>query len=428
MTKIYSEQNVFDAALDRIRYLFDEFPVVVASVSGGKDSTVILELALRVAREKKRLPLPVFWIDQEAEWTATVDTVREIMHRKSVKPLWYQMPIYIENAASYDTKYLKCWDPEAEKDWIHKKDPLSIKENTFTTQWFLDLFDEVFAQAYPYEKVAVLAGVRCEENRSRYMGLTGARIYKWVTWAKKLKTHPNQYTFYPLYDWTWSDVWHAIAENKWKYNRMYDLYYQFGIPVPQMRISALHHETSIWAVQQMQEWDPALYDRVTKRLPGIATCNVLGREFFAAKKPPSMFRDWCDYRDFLIEKLAANDPEWQATLRKTSAAWDQLLAERPKDKQKSARVIVSSVVTNDYNGAKIDNWKSVFINMFKQEKMTRGIPWRKNNTFRKEDAPELFVILKKKIERKRGLWRAKGYRYWLKNDEVAVRRNVYGPQ
>ncbi len=33
--KILSDKNVFDAALDRIRYLFDEFPNVVACISGG---------------------------------------------------------------------------------------------------------------------------------------------------------------------------------------------------------------------------------------------------------------------------------------------------------------------------------------------------------------------------------------------------------
>ncbi len=30
--KIYSKQNVFDAALERIRWLFDEFPNVVVGV------------------------------------------------------------------------------------------------------------------------------------------------------------------------------------------------------------------------------------------------------------------------------------------------------------------------------------------------------------------------------------------------------------
>jgi predicted phosphoadenosine phosphosulfate sulfurtransferase len=44
-TYVYLPKTVLEAAKERIRYLFDEFPVVVASVSGGKDSTVVLELA-----------------------------------------------------------------------------------------------------------------------------------------------------------------------------------------------------------------------------------------------------------------------------------------------------------------------------------------------------------------------------------------------
>jgi hypothetical protein len=52
--------NVFDAALDRIRWLFDEFDnQVMVCNSGGKDSTVVLELALMVAKERACLPLHV---------------------------------------------------------------------------------------------------------------------------------------------------------------------------------------------------------------------------------------------------------------------------------------------------------------------------------------------------------------------------------
>jgi predicted phosphoadenosine phosphosulfate sulfurtransferase len=52
--KIYNKQNVYDAALERIRYIYDEFPNIIVAFSGGKDSTVILELSLIVAKEKNR--------------------------------------------------------------------------------------------------------------------------------------------------------------------------------------------------------------------------------------------------------------------------------------------------------------------------------------------------------------------------------------
>lgn len=34
--KIYSNKTVYEAALDRIRFLFDEFPNIIVGVSGGK--------------------------------------------------------------------------------------------------------------------------------------------------------------------------------------------------------------------------------------------------------------------------------------------------------------------------------------------------------------------------------------------------------
>jgi len=82
--KIYHNKTVFDAALDRIRYLFDEFPNVIANFSGGKDSTVIFNLVLKVAKEKKRLPLTVQFLDQEAEWENNISYIRKIMNRSSL--------------------------------------------------------------------------------------------------------------------------------------------------------------------------------------------------------------------------------------------------------------------------------------------------------------------------------------------------------
>jgi len=69
---------------------------------------------MRVARELGRLPLPVFFLDQEAEWTATIDYIRDVMYRPDVRPLWMQMPMHLDNAASFTTKFLKCWDPGQE--------------------------------------------------------------------------------------------------------------------------------------------------------------------------------------------------------------------------------------------------------------------------------------------------------------------------
>lgn len=52
MAEYCTNRSVFEAALDRIRYCYDNFDEVIVNVSGGKDSTICLELAIMVAREK----------------------------------------------------------------------------------------------------------------------------------------------------------------------------------------------------------------------------------------------------------------------------------------------------------------------------------------------------------------------------------------
>ena len=108
--KIYRNTSVYDEALNRIRLLFDEFPEVVVSSSGGKDSTIIFELAKMVAREKNRLPLKVFWLDQECEFEATVEYIKTVMYDPDVLPLWYQIPFRLQNATSATDLWLNCWE------------------------------------------------------------------------------------------------------------------------------------------------------------------------------------------------------------------------------------------------------------------------------------------------------------------------------
>ena len=71
MGKQYLDIDVFTAAVQRIEAIFDSFERVYVSFSGGKDSGCLVQLALEVARKKKRLPLDVLHIDLEAWYTHT---------------------------------------------------------------------------------------------------------------------------------------------------------------------------------------------------------------------------------------------------------------------------------------------------------------------------------------------------------------------
>ena len=51
MAKVYLEKNVLDAAFERLEIIFNSFDNIYFSVSGGKDSSVMVQLANMVAKK-----------------------------------------------------------------------------------------------------------------------------------------------------------------------------------------------------------------------------------------------------------------------------------------------------------------------------------------------------------------------------------------
>jgi len=339
--------------LNRIRYLFDEFENITVSFSGGKDSTVVLNLALIVAREKGRLPLKVVFIDQEAEWQTVIDYIRRTMSRPEVEPLWFQMPIKIFNATSSQSEWLYCWEDGKEAEWIREKEPNSIKVNRYGTDRFAELFPAITDVEFGGQKACAIAGVRAEESYNRRQGLTSFATYKHVTWGNKWGKE-GIFTFYPIYDWSYKDVWAAIHRNGWEYCQIYDYMWQYGVPVSQMRVSNVHHETAVKTLYYLQEIEAGTWEKITARINGINTAGHLkGNAFDVPKQLPYMFADWREYRDHLLKNLIAGG-EAQERFRKKFEQMDRVYHDLPI-KDEMYKVQISAILTNDYHLTKLGN-------------------------------------------------------------------------
>lgn len=310
--RVYPGMNVHDAALARITRLYNEFPNVIINVSGGKDSTVVLGLALEVATKLGRLPVDALFIDQEAEWQSTVDLMRGYQQDDRIRLAWLQVPMRLFNATStIEDSWLECWNPEKPEEWLRPKEPDSIHENVYGTDRFAALFVAYARHHHPNEPVASVTGMRADENLNRLTALTATAPYKDITWARADDKARGHFTFGPLYDWTTQDIWKAIHDYDWPYNAVYDRQYQHGTGLNNMRVSNLHHETALQSLATVQEAEPATWAALSQRLGSINTLKHIPEAYTIPKELPRAFESWEEYRDYLREHLIT-DPERRA--------------------------------------------------------------------------------------------------------------------
>lgn len=350
---LIQKYDVYEAALSRIRYLFDEFEHVLVSMSGGKDSTTILQLALQVAREKGRLPLKVMFLDQEAEWRHNIEYIREIFSSPEIDPQWLQIPFKIFNATSASDEWLYCWEEGG--DWMRPKEEYAITENVYGTDRFVNMFGAFLRYHYPDSRAIFLTGVRAQEAQTRRLGLTQQKTYKHITYGKLLDKKRGHFNFHPLYDWNYTDVWKYIHDNDFEYCKIYDFMFQKGVPVHEMRISNLNHETALLSLFLIQEFEPDTWEALTKRMSGINTFSQMKKTSMRCPSElPRMFSGWKVYRDYLLENLI--EAEKQEIFQKKFLDMDKKYAgmHHIKDMYRSQ---ISAIIVNDYHMTKIGNWE-----------------------------------------------------------------------
>lgn len=350
--RIYLQNNVYDETINRIKYIFSEFEEIIVCVSGGKDSTVLLHLCKKIAKEQNR-KLNVLFIDQEAEWESTIDWIKEVMYDKEINPMWLQMPLRLFNATSFHNDWLMCWDEKEKDKWIHQKDPISIKENHYNTDRFKDLFGHIATYHFPNKKVAMISGVRAEESPGRLLAMTASLTYKQISWGKKYDYNPNLITFYPIYDWSYTDVWKCIHDNKLRYNKLYDYQYRYGVSLNNMRVSNLHHETAVHSLFYAHEIEKETFQKLSDRLEGISTASHLGFKDFYPTKLPKVFGTWKEYRDYLLDNLI-EDAYKRKRMKSVIDAQDKKYS-HIINYDNYVKAHINAIVSNDWEGTKLLN-------------------------------------------------------------------------
>lgn len=324
--KIYTGENVLEAARRRISWIFDEFERVNVSVSGGKDSTVLAHLALMEAKRRGR-KIGFFFLDEEVVYQGTIDQVEWLMGLEPdhVIRYWLQIPFHLTNTTSYDEPYCRCWDKKDKPRWMRKRS----KQNILYEPWShetvvtdkvkgLDFYDVLTNWEMANADSASLVGLRADECPNRYYTVTRFKGYKdcyWSTVPRNCAPH-----FYPIYDWSFMDIWRYIHENGLRYHSYYDFALKKGTPPNAMRVSSLVHEHAFKCLAELPEYEFDTYQRLCERIKGISFAQETAKssKTFRCLKLPDGYKTWREYRDFLLEhyRTPAHIPIFQKRFAK----------------------------------------------------------------------------------------------------------------
>lgn len=318
--KIYTQQNVYDALQDRLRFIFEEFDNIFVSFSGGKDSGLLLNMTLDF--QKKYYPekkIGVFHQDFEAQYHVTTEYVERTFERikDEVEPYWVCLPMAVRTALSNYEMFWYPWDDKKPDVWVRPmpKHPyvINIHNNPMTTYHYKmhqeDLakqFGRWYRMAHGDKKTVCLLGIRADESMHRYSGIINKKYgYKGECWITK--QFKDMWMASPLYDWSVGDVWHANAIFGYDYNKLYDLYYMAGLKPDQMRVASPFNDCAKDSLNLYRVLDPEMWAKLVGRVRGANFGAIYGRTKALGYRNLTLpeGHTWESYTKFLLDTLPA---------------------------------------------------------------------------------------------------------------------------
>ncbi len=275
MYKKYRNISVYEATVNRLNFVYSNFKKVYVSFSGGKDSGVMLNLAIETARRHNRLPVNVLILDLEAQYSHTIDYITRTVHREEVNAYWVCLPIHLRNAVSQYQPHWICWDEDKRDAWVRdfpqhtsvikdeKYFPFFRKGMEF--EEFVLEFGEWFSQG---QSTACLVGIRTDESYNRYRTIANFDKvrYRKRQWSTRITR--NLFNFYPIYDWKTNDIWVANGKFHFDYNKVYDLMYLAGVPLSQMRLCQPYGDDQRKGLYLYKILEPETWTKVVNRVEG----------------------------------------------------------------------------------------------------------------------------------------------------------------
>ena len=319
MGKIYLEKNVLEACFERLEYIFAEFDNVYFSVSGGKDSSVMVQLANIVA-EKLNKKYDVLFMDFEAQYQLTIDHIEELKKLSCIRTFYHCCLEWNEdNGVSIFEPEWITWDHTKKDIWVRDMPENVINRDNCPFDFYHDGmedfdFTKLFTEWYIKKngtKVACGVGIRSDEslNRFRTIATQEKGMYKDLRWTTAICE--NGYNFYPLYDWHTEDIWGGVAKFNLTYNEVYELMYKNGLSIHEQRLCQPFGMDQRQGLDQYKAIEPEIWEKLLNRVSGVNMGSLYCRTkllgHLGTCKPSHM--KWEEYSIFLLESIGLYCPE-----------------------------------------------------------------------------------------------------------------------
>lgn len=371
MPKIYFDQNVFDAAIDRIKFTFDNFEKIYLSFSAGKDSTVMLHLVMDEAIKRNR-KIGLLIVDLEGQYKLTIEHMTECikMYKSHLDVYWVCLPIHLRNAVSVFEPFWLCWDKDKRKDWIREYPNGAITDTKYFPffrvgmefEEFVPEFGEWYSKG---EKTACFVGIRADESLNRFRTIASQSKVRYNNKQYTTLVTQNVFNVYPIYDWSTEDIWIYHAKNKHKrHNMLYDIMHQAGLSIHLQRICQPYGDDQRRGLWLFHLIEPETWAKVVARVNGANsgamyvqdTGNING--YGKITKPEK--HTWKSFSEMIINTLPEKTAEHYKNKIYTFVNWwekrgysNGIPDEAPSllESQKLApswRRICKSLLRNDY--------------------------------------------------------------------------------
>lgn len=311
-------KTVYDLAMKRIKLIFDEFDHVYISFSGGKDSGVILNLALKYLKDNNiNRKVTLMHLDYEAQYEMTTEYVQKMEHEYADYLSVYHVcvPFKVHTCTSMFQSYWRPWEEDKKDIWVRKLPDNAMVATDFDfyqkNMWDYEFQEKLSTWIHEKEKAqktAVLVGIRTQESLHRWRAIHKERntYYNGLKYSKLISD--NVYNFYPIYDWKTEDIWVANAKFGFEYNKLYDLYYQAGVPIDSMRVASPFLSEGQESLKLYKVIEPHTWGKLVSRVNGVNFTGLYGGTtalgWKKITKPDTM--TWKEYMEFLLNTLPEN--------------------------------------------------------------------------------------------------------------------------